>query len=91
MKGEAGITRTFCKRFNVKLTSEAGFTFGETSVSLFRFCFWVVTDSIPSTTSNIFTATIFLSLAGDSYIKSAATVDVEFYKKKPLEFFGQLC
>ena len=85
MKGEAGITRTFCKRFNVKLTSEAGFTFGETSVHFLDF---VLGGYGFNTINNFkhFYGYDFISLAGDSYIKSAATVDVEFYKKNHLNF-----
>lgn len=85
MKGEVGITRTFYKKFNVKFTSEAGFSFGESSVHFLDF---VLGGYGFSTVNNFkhFYGYDFLSLAGDSYIKSAATVDVEFYKKNHLNF-----
>ncbi len=85
MKGEAGITRTFYKRFNVKFTSEAGFSFGESSVHFLDF---VLGGYGFNTINNFkhFYGYDFISLAGDSYIKSAATVDVEFYKKNHLNF-----
>lgn len=85
MKGEVGITRTFYKRFNVKFTSEAGFSFGESSVHFLDF---VLGGYGFNTINNFkhFYGYDFISLAGDSYIKSAATVDVEFYKKNHLNF-----
>ncbi len=85
MKGEVGITRTFYKRFNVKFISEAGFSFGESSIHFLDF---VLGGYGFSTINNFrhFYGYDFISLAGDSYIKSAATVDIEFYKKNHLNF-----
>jgi NTE family protein len=89
MKGEAGITRTFYKRFNVKFTSEAGFAFGEPSVHFLDF----VLGGYGFNQTNNFTPFYgydFLSIAGDSYIKSQATVDIEFYKKNHINFSANL-
>jgi NTE family protein len=85
MKGEVGITRTFYKKFNVKFTSDAGFSFGESSVHFLDF---VLGGYGFNTINNFkhFYGYDFISLAGDSYIKSAATVDIEFYKKNHLNF-----
>ncbi len=85
MKGEAGITRTFFKRLNLKLTSEAGFAFGETSVHFLDFVlggygFSEINNFKP------FYGYDFLSIAADSYIKSLATIDIEFYKKNHINF-----
>ena len=85
MKGEAGITRTFYKRFNVKFQTEAGFSIGENSVHFLDF---VLGGYGFNTINNFkhFYGYDFLSIAGDSYIKSLATVDVEFYKKNHINF-----
>lgn len=85
MKGEAGITRTFYKRFNVKFTSEAGFSFGESSVHFLDFVLGGYGFNAINNFKHFY-GYDFISLAGDSYIKSAATVDVEFYKKNHLNF-----
>ena len=85
LKGEAGITRTFYKRFNVKFQSEAGFSIGQSSVHFLDF---VLGGYGFNTINNFkqFYGYDFLSIPGDSYIKSLATVDVEFYKKNHINF-----
>ncbi len=85
IKGEAGITRTFFKRLNLKLTSEAGFAFGEASVHFLDF---VLGGYGYNEINNFkpFYGYDFLSISADSYIKSLATVDVEFYKKNHINF-----
>jgi NTE family protein len=85
IKGDAGITRTFYKRFNVKLTTEAGFSFGESSVQFLDF----VLGGYGFNAINNFTHFYgydFLSIAANAYIKSTATVDVEIFKKNHLNF-----
>jgi NTE family protein len=85
IKGDVGITRTFYKRFNVKLTTEAGFSFGEPSVHFLDF----VLGGYGFNAINNFTPFYgydFLSIAGDGYIKSTATLDVEIFKKNHLNF-----
>jgi len=85
MKGEFGITRTFYKFINLRLQTEAGFSFGEKSVHFLDF---VLGGYGFNTINNFkpFYGYDFLSIAADSYIKSLATVDVEFYKKTTLTF-----
>lgn len=85
MKGEVGITRTFYKKFNVKFTSDAGFSFGESSVHFLDFVLGGYGFSAINNFKHFY-GYDFISLAGDSYIKSAANVDVEFYKKNHLNF-----
>jgi len=85
IKADAGITRTFYKRFNLKLTTEVGFSFGEPSVNFLDF----VLGGYGFNAINNFTPFYgydFLSIAGDSYIKSTATIDVEIFKKNHLNF-----
>lgn len=85
LKGEAGITRTFYKIFNFKFQSEAGFSFGEDSVHFLDF---VLGGYGFNTINNFkhFYGYDFLSIAADSYIKSLATIDVEFLKKNHINF-----
>ncbi|MBY0486214.1 MAG: patatin-like phospholipase family protein [Flavobacteriaceae bacterium] len=85
LKGEVGITRTFYKVINLKLQSEAGMSFGEDSVHFLDF---VLGGYGFNTVNNFkhFYGYDFISIASDSYIKSLATVDIEFYKKNHLNF-----
>ena len=85
LKGEAGITRTFYKIFNLRLQSEAGFSFGEDSVHFLDF---VLGGYGFNTINNFrhFYGYDFLSISSDSYIKSLATIDVEFLKKNHINF-----
>ncbi|MES2747923.1 MAG: patatin, partial [Bacteroidota bacterium] len=80
VKFDAGITRTFFKRLNFKLQTEAGAAIGEQSVHFLDF---VLGGYGFNTINNFkhFYGYDFISIAADSYIKTLATVDVEFYKK----------
>jgi len=85
MKGEIGITRTFYKVVNLKLQADAGFSFGEDSVHFLDFVlggygFNAINNFKP------FYGYDFISIAADSYIKTLATVDIEFYKKNHINF-----
>lgn len=85
MKGEIGITRTFYKVINLKLQAETGFSFGEDSVHFLDFVlggygFNAINNFKP------FYGYDFISIAADSYIKTLATVDIEFYKKNHINF-----
>jgi NTE family protein len=85
LKGEWGITRTFYKFINLKFQSEAGFSFGPESVHYLDFVlggygFNAINNFKP------FYGYDFIGIAADSYIKSLATLDVEFYKKNHVNF-----
>jgi NTE family protein len=84
-KGEWGITRTFYKFINLKFQSEAGLSFGQNSVHYLDF---VLGGYGFNTINNFkpFYGYDFIGIAADSYIKSLATVDVEFYKKNHINF-----
>jgi NTE family protein len=89
MKGEFGITRTFYKVINLKLQAEAGFSFGEDSVQFLDFVlggygFNAINNFKP------FYGYDFISIAADSYIKTLATVDIEFYKKNHINFSANI-
>ena len=84
-KGEAAITRTFFKVINLKLQTEAGLAFGNVSSHYLDF---VLGGYGYNTINNFkhFYGYDFLSIAADSYIKTLATLDVEFYKKNHINF-----
>lgn len=83
VKFDAGITRTFFKRLNFKLQAEAGAAIGEQSVHFMDF---ILGGYGYNTINNFrhFYGYDFVSIAADSYLKTLATVDVEFYKKHHL-------
>ena len=85
VKGDFQFTKTFYKKFNVKVQSEAGFSVEEESVSFLDF---VLGGYGYNTVNNFrhFYGYDFLSISGDSYIKSTATIDVEFFKKNHINF-----
>ncbi len=85
VKGEAGIARTFFKRATIKLTSEAGFSVGGSSIPYLDF---VLGGYGYNTINNFkhFYGYDFVSIAADSYIKSSGTIDIEFYRKNHMNF-----
>jgi NTE family protein len=85
VKGEAAITRTFYKIFNVKLQSEVGISIGENGAQFMDF---VLGGYGYQTVNNFrhFYGYDFMGAIADSYIKSLGTVDVEFYKKNHINF-----
>ena len=80
VKGDVGFAKTFFKKLSINLQTEAGFAIGEKSVPYFDF---VLGGYGYNTINNLrhFYGYDFLSLAGDSYIKSTVTFDYEFLKK----------
>ncbi|MEC4004264.1 patatin-like phospholipase family protein [Flavobacterium sp. SUN052] len=89
LKGEFGITRTFYKVINLKFQSEAGLSFGQDSVHFLDF---VLGGYGFNTVNNFkpFYGYDFVSVASDSYIKSLATLDIEFYKKNHFNFSANI-
>ena len=88
-KADVGIARTFFKKATIKFQTEAGFSVGKKSVPYFNF---VLGGYGFSPINNIkgFYGYDFLSLAGDSYIKSTVTIDYEIFKKNHLNFSGNI-
>lgn len=84
-KGDIGIAQTFYRKWTLKLQAEMGFTIGEDSVPFFDF---VLGGYGFQGINNIrqFYGYDFLSISGDSYIKTAATLDFEIFKKNHLNF-----
>jgi NTE family protein len=80
VKGDVGFAKTFFNKVAINIQNEAGFAIGENSVPYFDF----ILGGYGFNTINNFSHFYgydFLSLAGDSYIKSTVTVDYEFLKK----------
>jgi NTE family protein len=89
LKGDIQFTKTFYKKFNVKLQTDAGFSVGEESVSFLDF---VLGGYGYNTINNFkhFYGYDFLSIAADSYIKSTATLDIEIFKKHHVNFAANI-
>jgi NTE family protein len=85
VKAEVGIASKIVKKVTMKFQADGGFAFGADSVSFFNF---VLGGYGYNTINNFkhFYGYDFLSLAADSYIKVAATVDYEFFKKNHINF-----
>ena len=84
-KADFGVPATIFKNTTIKMQTEAGFSFGNDSVSFFNF----VLGGYGYNPINNFRHLLgydFLSIAGNSYIKTTGTVDYEFYKKNHLNF-----
>ena len=84
-KADFGVAATIFKNTTIKMQTEAGFSFGNDSVSFFNF----VLGGYGYNPINNFRHLLgydFLSIAGNSYIKTTGTVDYEFYKKNHLNF-----
>jgi NTE family protein len=86
-KADFGIAVQLVKKLVFKFQTDAGFSMGKESVSFFSFVlggygFNQVNNFKP------FYGYDFLSIAGNSYIKSMGTLDYEFYKKNHVNFSG---
>jgi NTE family protein len=84
-KAEVGIAAQIVKKVTLRFQADAGMSVGQESVSFFNF---VLGGYGYNTINNFkhFYGYDFLSVAADSYIKTAATLDYEFYKKNHLNF-----
>jgi NTE family protein len=84
-KGDIGVAATIFKNATIKFQTEAGFSFGNDSVSFFNFVLGGYGYNLVNN-FRYFYGYDFLSIAGNSYVKSTGTVDYEFYKKNHLNF-----
>lgn len=80
LKGDAGIAYTFAQKWTVVAQTEAGFTLGERSVPVFDFILGGYGFN-PFVNVRPFYGYDFLSISGNSYIKSTLTLDWEFYRR----------
>ena len=84
-KAEVGFTKTFFKKISFKSHTEAGLAIGARSVPFFNFVLGGYGFQ-PINNFKHFYGYDFLSLAGDSFIKTTATFDYEFFKKNHINF-----
>jgi NTE family protein len=84
-KADFGVAATIFKNATIKIQSEAGFSFGNDSVSFFNFILGGYGYKSINNFSHFY-GYDFLSIAGNSYIKTTGTVDYEFYKNNHLNF-----
>ena len=84
-KADAGIAFKMLKKATVKIQTEAGFSIGEKSVPYFDFILGGF-GFIPVNNFRPFYGYDFLSVAGDSYLKSSITIDYQIFKKNHLNF-----
>ncbi len=84
-KAEVGIATKIINKVTLKFQADAGFSFGGESVSFFNF---VLGGYGYNTINNFkhFYGYDFLSVAANSYIKTSATLDYEFFKKNHFNF-----
>ncbi|MEP7094618.1 MAG: patatin-like phospholipase family protein [Flavobacterium sp.] len=84
-KAEIGLVRTVFNKATIKFQTDAGLTFGNESVPFFDYILGGYGYN-KINNFNYFYGYDFLSIAGDSYIKSAITFDYEILKKNHLNF-----
>ncbi|MBC7440250.1 MAG: hypothetical protein H7250_09735 [Flavobacterium sp.] len=85
VKVDAGVTTKIFKKTTLKFQTEAGFSIGDKSVPYFDFVLGGF-GFIPVNNFRPFYGYDFLSVAGDSYLKSSIGIDYEIFKKNHLNF-----
>jgi len=84
-KADAGFALKILKNTTLKVQAEAGFSIGDDSIPFFNFVLGGY-GFIPLNNFKPFYGYDFLSIAGNSYLKSSATIDYEIFKKNHLNF-----
>ncbi|MFV8371516.1 patatin-like phospholipase family protein [Flavobacterium sp. LB2P74] len=84
-KADFGVAASLFKNATVKFQTDAGFSFGQESVSFFNFILGGYGYN-PLNNFKYLYGYDYLSIAANSYIKSTATVDYEFYKNNHFNF-----
>jgi len=84
-KAELSFVNTLFKRATFKIDADAGFTFGNSSVPFFDFILGGYGYS-KINNFNYFYGYDFLSIAGNSYIKTGITLDYEILRKNHINF-----
>ncbi|MCG9792009.1 patatin-like phospholipase family protein [Flavobacterium algicola] len=85
VKGEIGAAFTLFNNFTVTLKNEAGFSAGDKSVPFLNFVLGGYGFN-PINNFKPFYGYDFLSIAGNSYIKTMGNIDYEFYKNNHFNF-----
>ncbi|MEP6804465.1 MAG: patatin-like phospholipase family protein, partial [Flavobacterium sp.] len=84
-KAEIAFARTLFRKATIKIGADAGFNIGSDSVPFFDFILGGFGYSRINN-FNYFYGYDFLSIAGNSFIKSAITLDYELFKKNHVNF-----
>jgi NTE family protein len=84
-RAEVGFTKKFLKKISFKSQTEAGLAIGAQSVPFFNFVLGGYGFQ-PINNFKHFYGYDFLSLSGNSFIKTTGTFDYEFYKKNHINF-----
>ncbi len=84
-KANFGLAFQLFKSATVKVQSEAGFSIGNKSVSFFNFILGGFGYDVSNNFSHFY-GYDFLSLGGNSYIKSTITLDYKIFKKNHINF-----
>lgn len=84
-KANFGVAFKLFKSATVKIQSDAGFSIGNKSVSFFNFILGGYGYNVSNNFSHFY-GYDFLSLGGNSYIKSGVTLDYELFKKNHINF-----
>lgn len=85
VKADAAIAQTFFQKYTLKLQADAGVTLGQKSISFFDFALGGYGFATINNFKHFY-GYDFLSLAGNSYLKTMATIDVEVFNKNHLNF-----
>ncbi|MEZ4853041.1 patatin-like phospholipase family protein [Flavobacterium sp.] len=80
LKADAGIVQTFFENYTLKLQTEGGFHVGENTVNFFDFALGGY-GYMPVNNLTPFFGYDFISILGDSYVKTTFTADATLYKK----------
>jgi NTE family protein len=84
-KADFRIARPLFHKASINFNADAGFSFGNSSVSFFNFALGGYGFNV-SNNFRPFYGYDYLSVVGNSYIKTAITLDYEIYKKNHLSF-----
>jgi len=85
VKGELSTAQTLFRGLTVELQAESGFAIGDETVPTFDFILGGYGYNMTNSFRHFYGYN-FLSISGNSYIKSAVTLDWEFFKKNHLNF-----
>lgn len=85
VKADFGVAATLFNHATVKIQTDAGFSFGNESVPFFNFILGGYGYK-PINNFKHFYGYDFLSIAGDSYIKTAVTFDYQLFKNNHVNF-----
>lgn len=84
-KADAGIAFKILNKTTFKIQTEGGFSIGDESVPFFNFVLGGY-GFVPINNFRPFYGYDFLSIAGNSYLKSSVTIDYEIFKKNHINF-----